>query len=80
VPVCPEVEFGLGMPHEPMRLVGLTETLRFLTVRPKQDLTARLVSWAEKRDEKLALENLDGFIFKAKSPSSGMSRGKVYYK
>lgn len=78
VPVCPEVECGLGVPREPMRLVGDPEAPRLLTVRTKQDQTERLLGWAGKRVEELAQENLDGFIFKAKSPSSGMARVKVY--
>jgi uncharacterized protein YbgA (DUF1722 family)/uncharacterized protein YbbK (DUF523 family) len=78
VPVCPEVECGLGVPREPMRLVGQAAAPRLLTVRTRQDLTDRLLGWAEKRVEELAREELDGFIFKAKSPSSGMARVKVY--
>jgi len=61
-----------------MRLVGQVEAPRLLTVRPKQDLTERLLSWAGKRVEELAQENLDGFIFKSKSPSCGPSRVKIY--
>jgi uncharacterized protein YbgA (DUF1722 family)/uncharacterized protein YbbK (DUF523 family) len=78
VTVCPEVECGLGVPREPMRLVGRPEEPRLLTVRTKQDLTERLLNWAGKRVAELAREDLDGFIFKAKSPSSGRARVKVY--
>ena len=48
VPVCPEVECGLGVPREPMRLVGRPEAPRLLTVRTKRDLTERLLGWAER--------------------------------
>lgn len=78
VPVCPEVECGLGVPREPMRLEGIPAAPRLLTVRTRQDLTLRLLTWARRRVEELAQEDLDGFIFKAKSPSSGMARVKVY--
>jgi uncharacterized protein YbgA (DUF1722 family)/uncharacterized protein YbbK (DUF523 family) len=78
VPVCPEVECGLGVPREPMRLVGRPEAPRLLTVRTRQDLTPRLLAWAEERVRALAREDLAGFIFKSKSPSSGMTRVKVY--
>jgi uncharacterized protein YbgA (DUF1722 family)/uncharacterized protein YbbK (DUF523 family) len=78
VPVCPEVECGLGVPREPMRLVGRPDAPRLLTVRTGQDLTQRLLTWARQRVRELAQEDLDGFIFKAKSPSSGMARVKVY--
>ncbi len=78
VPVCPELECGLGVPREPMRLVGPHAAPRLITVRTRQDLTERLLAWAARRVEELAHENLNGFVFKAKSPSSGMARVKVY--
>ena len=42
VPVCPEVECGLGVPREPMRLEGPPAAPRLVTVRTKQDQTQRL--------------------------------------
>jgi uncharacterized protein YbgA (DUF1722 family)/uncharacterized protein YbbK (DUF523 family) len=78
VPVCPEAECGLGVPREAMRLVGDPEAPRLLTVRTKVDLTDRMVTWTRKRVEELAREDLCGFIFKSKSPSSGMERVRVY--
>ncbi|MEJ2093331.1 MAG: DUF523 and DUF1722 domain-containing protein [Syntrophobacterales bacterium] len=78
VPVCPEVESGLGVPREAMRLVGDISTPRLLTVRTKIDHTERLATWAQKRVQELEAEDLCGFIFKSKSPSSGMERVKVY--
>ncbi|MGO8761767.1 MAG: YbgA family protein [Desulfobaccales bacterium] len=77
-PVCPEVECGLGVPREAMRLVGDPEAPRLMTVRTKVDLTRRMLTWAQKRVGELEQENLCGFIFKSKSPSSGMERVKVY--
>ena len=78
VPVCPEVECGLGIPREAMRLVGDPDAPRLLTIRTKIDHTERMISWAEKRMQELEHEDLCGFIFKSKSPSSGMERVKVY--
>jgi uncharacterized protein YbgA (DUF1722 family)/uncharacterized protein YbbK (DUF523 family) len=78
VPVCPEVECGLGVPREAMRLVGDPEAPRLMTIRTKIDLTDRLVAWARKRVGELEQEDLRGFIFKSKSPSSGMERVRVY--
>ena len=78
VPVCPEAECGLGVPREAMRLVGDPEAPRLVTVRTKVDLTDRMVTWARKRVEELTREDLCGFIFKSKSPSSGMERVRVY--
>ena len=77
-PVCPEVECGLGVPREAMRLVGDPEAPRLVTVRTRVDLTDRMLDWAKKRVRELEQENLCGFIFKSKSPSSGMERVRVY--
>jgi uncharacterized protein YbgA (DUF1722 family)/uncharacterized protein YbbK (DUF523 family) len=78
VPVCPEVECGLGIPRESMRLVGDPENPRLVTTRTHRDFTERMVQWARKRVVELEKENLCGFIFKSDSPSSGMERVKVY--
>ncbi len=80
VPVCPEVECGLGVPREVMRLVGEPSAPRLMTVRTKIDHTERLEKWAEKRVRELEQEDLCGFIFKSKSPSCGMERVKVYHE
>ncbi|MFH1595882.1 MAG: DUF523 and DUF1722 domain-containing protein [Pseudomonadota bacterium] len=78
VAVCPEVESGLSVPREAMRLVGDPAQPRLLTVRTGIDHTERLVTWARRRVQELAAQDLCGFIFKSKSPSSGMARVKVY--
>jgi uncharacterized protein YbgA (DUF1722 family)/uncharacterized protein YbbK (DUF523 family) len=78
VPVCPEVECGLSVPREAMRLVGNAESPRLFTVKTKQDLTERMLMWARTRVKELEKEELCGFIFKSGSPSSGMERVKVY--
>jgi uncharacterized protein YbgA (DUF1722 family)/uncharacterized protein YbbK (DUF523 family) len=78
VPVCPEVECGLPIPRESMHLEGNPESPRLVTLRTKQDMTERMVSWAKKRVVELEKEGLCGFIFKSDSPSSGMERVRVY--
>jgi len=78
VPVCPEVECGLGIPREAMHLAGEPEAPRLVTIRSGQDLTDRMLAFAQRRVEALAGEDLCGFIFKSDSPSSGMERVKVY--
>jgi uncharacterized protein YbgA (DUF1722 family)/uncharacterized protein YbbK (DUF523 family) len=78
VPVCPEVECGLGVPRESMRLVGDPAAPRLLTIRNGVDLTARMEAWARKRAAALDAEDLRGFVFKSNSPSSGLRSVKVY--
>ena len=78
IPVCPEVECGLPVPRESMHLEGDPESPRLVTLRTKQDMTERMVSWAKRRVVELEKEGLCGFIFKSDSPSSGMERVRVY--
>jgi len=80
VPVCPEMECGLGVPREPMHLEGDPNSPRLVTIRTKQDMTDRMVRWTRKRIKELEKENLCGFIFKSNSPSCGMERVSVYNK
>jgi uncharacterized protein YbbK (DUF523 family) len=56
VPVCPEVEVGLGVPRESMRLVGAPESPRLITFKSKTDHTDKMVRWARKRVKDLEKE------------------------
>ena len=78
VPVCPEVECGLPVPREAMHLVGDPEDPRLITIRTGVDHTARMQRWAKKRTAELEEEGLCGFVFKSRSPSSGMRGVKIY--
>lgn len=78
VPVCPEVECGMSIPRESLRLVGSPENPRLITRKSGIDYTDQMVEWARKRIRRLEKEDLCGFIFKSGSPSSGMERVKVY--
>jgi uncharacterized protein YbgA (DUF1722 family)/uncharacterized protein YbbK (DUF523 family) len=80
VPVCPEVVIGLSIPREALRLVKYPgdETPRLVTQKTGIDYTDRMLTWAGSRLERLEKEELCGYIFKSKSPSSGMERIKVY--
>jgi uncharacterized protein YbgA (DUF1722 family)/uncharacterized protein YbbK (DUF523 family) len=78
VPVCPEVEVGLPIPREALRLVGDPLDPRLVTNRSGEDITERMRSWASRRLDELEKEDLCGFIFKSGSPSSGMERVRVY--
>jgi len=78
VPVCPEVECGLPVPREPMRLVGTPESYRLVTRNTGVDHTDRVLKWAGNKLKKLEKEGLCGFVFKSRSPSSGMRRVTIY--
>ncbi|HPQ28880.1 MAG TPA: DUF523 and DUF1722 domain-containing protein [Desulfobacteraceae bacterium] len=78
VPVCPEVECGLPVPRESMRLVGDPERPRLITAKTHKDLTDHMTSWCGRRLDELETENLCGFIFRKDSPSSGLYKVRVY--
>lgn len=79
VKVCPEVEMGLPVPREAMRLIGDDyDNPKLITIKTKIDYTNKMLSWAKQRLDILEKEGLCGFVFKSRSPSSGMKSVKVY--
>jgi uncharacterized protein YbgA (DUF1722 family)/uncharacterized protein YbbK (DUF523 family) len=78
IALCPEVEYGLPVPREPMRLTGAPEDPRLVTIHTGIDHTEGMKKWAKERLRELDKQELRGFIFKSRSPSSGMQRVKVY--
>ncbi|MCG8553421.1 MAG: DUF523 and DUF1722 domain-containing protein [Desulfobacterales bacterium] len=78
VPVCPEVECGMPIPREAVRLVGDPAAPRLVTRKTHEDKTRMMTDWLPGKLAALEKENLCGFIFKSKSPSSGLYRIRVY--
>jgi uncharacterized protein YbgA (DUF1722 family)/uncharacterized protein YbbK (DUF523 family) len=78
VPVCPEMEVGLGVPRPPIRLVGDPAAPRLVVEKSGEDLTARMRRWASGRIDALAALGLHGYVLKRGSPSCGLVRVRVY--
>jgi uncharacterized protein YbgA (DUF1722 family)/uncharacterized protein YbbK (DUF523 family) len=79
VPVCPEVEIGLGTPRPPIRLERATgDGVRLVMPESGEDLTDRMHEFAERRVRDLEGLDLSGYVLKKDSPSCGMERVKVY--
>jgi uncharacterized protein YbbK (DUF523 family)/uncharacterized protein YbgA (DUF1722 family) len=80
VPVCPEVEAGMGTPREPVRLVSRDEdgVPRMLGVTSGHDWTPTMHRWARGAVRRLADEDLSGYVLKKDSPSCGLTRVRVY--
>ena len=78
VPVCPEVEVGMGTPREPVNLVRSGDELRMVTVRTGRDYTEAMNRWADARIGQLIREDLCGYVLKSDSPSCGIERVKVH--
>jgi uncharacterized protein YbgA (DUF1722 family)/uncharacterized protein YbbK (DUF523 family) len=87
VPVCPEIEVGMGTPREPVHLVrdsaragadGEPVPLRMIAPRSGTDWTDRMTSYSRARVAALAALDLSGYVLKRDSPSCGMERVKVH--
>jgi uncharacterized protein YbgA (DUF1722 family)/uncharacterized protein YbbK (DUF523 family) len=78
VPICPEVEAGLGAPREAMRLVGTPQHPRLVTIKSGTDHTRALDTMTAKRIEELKSLDLSGYVFKKGSPSCGIERVRIY--
>ncbi len=78
VPVCPEVEVGMTIPRETIRLEGDPDRPRLVAPKSGTDWTSRMAAWSRRRTRELATEQLCGYIFKKNSPSCGIFRVKVY--
>lgn len=78
-PVCPEVGSGLSIPREPMRLEQQKDgSIRLVTINTKRDYTDLLTNFSEQKAKSLTNENICGFIFKGRSPSSAIYDAKIY--
>lgn len=78
VPVCPEVEVGLGVPRPTLRLVRRGEDVRMVEPKSGADHTESMRAYARRRVRALEGEDLSGYVLKKDSPSCGMERVKVY--
>jgi len=78
VPVCPEVEYGLPVPREKMRLEGGPEAPRLVAIESRFDHTEGMKKWAPEKLEELGKLKIRGFIFKGRSPSCGLLDVKVF--
>ncbi|MFW6132092.1 MAG: DUF523 and DUF1722 domain-containing protein [Candidatus Aminicenantaceae bacterium] len=77
IPVCPEVDIGLGVPREKVVLVK-TKKKDYRLSQPETglDLTQKMIHFSEYFLNQL--EKIDGFLLKSKSPSCGVSGTKTY--
>lgn len=76
IPVCPEVEIGLGVPRDPVRLVLDKVELRMIQPASNKDFTNSMNTFAD--NFLSSISEVDGFILKSKSPSCGLFNTKYY--
>lgn len=75
-PVCPEVEIGLGIPREPIRIVAADDELRLIQPATDTDVTDKMTEFTDSFLDSAG--DADGFILKTRSPSCGPKDVKVY--
>jgi uncharacterized protein YbgA (DUF1722 family)/uncharacterized protein YbbK (DUF523 family) len=85
VPICPEVEVGLGVPRPALRLIEKDGEVRLVEKPPGRgeygaDHTVAMREWARRKLRLIARMNLSGYIFKKDSPSCGMEHVRLYGK
>ncbi len=76
IPVCPEVEIGLGIPRDPI-IILKSEKDRLLQQNTKRDLTNDMENFSVRFLTNLT-DSVDGFLLKAKSPSCGVNDVNYY--
>lgn len=77
VPVCPEVEVGMGTPRETVHLEGSKDHPRMVGSKTQKDWTEPMQNYARNKSQSLLKENICGYIFKKNSPSCGPFRVKI---
>ena len=80
VPVCPEMEIGLGAPRESLRLIGKPLDPRLVAPASGSDHTDAMKAYARARLKQLAEAGLHGYVLKKDSPSCGLWRVRVHGK
>lgn len=78
VDVCPEVELGMGVPREAVRLEGEREAPRMIGIVSRTDHTERMRAFAGKCVAELRAAGLDGFVLQSRSPSCGVGSVKRF--
>src|SRR5205814_9601216 len=66
VRVCPELEIGLGVPREPLRLERLADDARLMTVETRIDHTDAMRQFAHRRVTELVELGVSGYVLKSK--------------
>jgi len=75
-PICAEVEIGLGVLRDPIRIIK-EGNLKLIQSNSLKDYTEKMETFA--KNYLNSLDKVDGFILKSISPSCGIKETKYYY-
>lgn len=79
ITACPEMEIGLPVPREAMRIIRNDQNEdRLVFSQTGVDMTEKILSFSHGFLEKLQEGDIDGFILKDRSPSCGINDVKIY--
>lgn len=76
LPVCAEMEIGLGVPRSPVRIILDKKEHRLIQPSSSKDLTENMKVFCTNFLD--SLSEVDGFILKFRSPSCGLKDVNVY--
>ena len=75
-PICPEVEIGMGIPRDPIKIINNKKEKLLYQEKTGRDYSDTMNKFSEKYLKEIS--NIDGFILKSKSPSCGVNSAKMY--
>ena len=78
IPICPEVEIGMGTPRKPIRIIKKKDKELLYQPDTKTDYLKSMNDFSNNFIKNLT--NADGFILKSRSPSCGVRSAKYYPK
>ena len=76
IPICPEVEIGMGIPRDPIKIINNNNKVSLYQESSGKDYTVKMNNFTKKFLN--STNNIDGFILKAASPSCAISTSKIY--
>ena len=76
IPICPEVEIGLGTPRGPIRIIQNKVKKILIQESTGKELSNKINNFSDNFLSKI--KNIDGFILKSRSPSCGIKSAKIY--
>ncbi|HFI0555968.1 TPA: YbgA family protein [Streptococcus suis] len=76
IPLCPEIEIGLGLPRESLRLIKVQDGIELVQPKSKKYLTCDMKKYSQEILKDIS--DIDGIILKGRSPSCGIKDVKVY--
>ena len=78
IPICPEVEIGLGIPREPIQLERTGTVTRLVAIESRTDHTEPMQDFSERTALQLEAWQASGYVLKSKSPSCGLEHVKRF--